>query len=135
MQSLFPIFQGNAPIGHPYPQAFRGNVVIGVAVPAPEVPKEAQIQSIAQDDSKLISNNSMQHSLKQIIGVTRTQGVPHSASTLMFLCSSQTNVRLQLPDQNINTKNMAMISYDQAKKNIPELLCDYLSARIFEAKK
>jgi len=166
MAAMFPLFQGMAPDGHPYPHAFRGNVVVRVAATATAAGTAAEAAAAAAAQPSAVpplhvsmnNNNStasgttptntnnagMQSHLKQILGVTRAQGVPHSTSTLMFLCSSLppsslpsssliVSERQQILYDAHHNRNMSMVAYDQAKQNIPELVCDYLSARVFEA--
>jgi hypothetical protein len=166
MTAMFPLFQGMAPDGHPYPHAFRGNVVVRVAATATAAGTAAEAAAAAAQPSAVpplhvsmnnnnstasgttptnTSNAGMQSHLKQILGVTRAQGVPHSMSTLMFLCSSLppsslpsssliVSERQQILNDAHHNRNMSMVAYDQAKQNIPELVCDYLSARVFEAR-
>jgi hypothetical protein len=165
MTAMFPLFQGMAPDGHPSPHAFRGNVVVRVAATATAAGTAAEAAAAAAQPSAVpplhvsMNNNStasgttptntsnagMQSHLKQILGVTRAQGVPHSTSALMFLCSSLppsslpsssliVSERQQILNDAHHNRNMSMVAYDQAKQNIPELVCDYLSARVFEAR-
>ena len=119
---MFPLFQGIAPINHPYPNAFHGR---------PAAPPTRSFQG-----------------LNKILAVTRAQdGDSHSKNQLMFLCTSEEVVRredqrpqLRLQQRLRDTcdpctiKETVMISFQQAKKKIPDLLCDYFAARVFEAK-
>lgn len=154
--AMFPLFQGMAPDGHPYPHAFRGNVVVRVAAtaaaqPSGVPPPPLHVSTMNNNSTASgttttnTSNAGMQSQLKQVLAVTRTQGVPHSTSALVFLCSSVppslfpssssiVTERQQVLNDPYHNRNTSVITYDQAKQSIPELVCDYLSARVFEAR-